>query len=394
MRPVRRVGAAVFLDLIGFGIVLPLLPVAAARYESRALLIGALVATDSLLSFLLQPMWGHLSDRVGRRPVLLLGLAGSTLGYLLFGLAGSFAALLLSRLVSGALSTTITVAQAAMADVTAPERRSHAMGVLGAAFGLAFTIGPALGALASRGDDRAPGLLAAAICGLNFLVALATLPETRRPGSAPARVPERRDALLLPRPAAVVTFGVTLGFTVVYVVFPLYCQQVLGLGRSDVSWLYTVLGLVTAIVQGRLVGRLVPRTGERPLVLWGAGLMTAALLLIPLAAAAAPAARSALLLAGIVLLAAGFGLAGPATAGFVSRGTGPDEQGRRLGALQSVGLLARIVGPPLLGGVVTAAGFGASYGVAAAGCGVALLVAMAWMSERKGVLREETAAEG
>jgi MFS family permease len=154
MPAARRLFLTVFLDLIGFGIVLPLLPSYGARYTSSAALIGALVATDSLLTFLLAPAWGRLSDRIGRRPVLLIGLAGSVLSYVIFGLAGSFLALVLSRVVSGATGATIHVAQAYLADVTPPERRSHAMGLIGAAFGLGFTVGPAIGGSASATGMR------------------------------------------------------------------------------------------------------------------------------------------------------------------------------------------------------------------------------------------------
>ena len=145
MPSATRVFLTVFFDLIGFGIVLPLLPSYGARFTASAALIGALVATDSLLTFLLAPRWGRLSDRIGRRPVLLIGLAGSAVSYLVFGLAGSFAMLLLSRVISGATGATVHVAQAYLADITPPERRSHAMGLIGAAFGLGFTIGPAIG---------------------------------------------------------------------------------------------------------------------------------------------------------------------------------------------------------------------------------------------------------
>jgi len=159
----RRLLPVVMLDLIAFGIVLPLLPAAGARYETHAVLIGALVALDSCFAFLLAPWWGRLSDRIGRRPVILIGLAGSALGYGLFAVAPSFLVLLLSRAVTGMTSTTFGVAQAALADMTTPERRARAMGLLGAAFGVGFTVGPAIGGIAGRLDDGLPALVAAAI---------------------------------------------------------------------------------------------------------------------------------------------------------------------------------------------------------------------------------------
>src|SRR5688500_9027854 len=282
MPAARRLFLTVFLDLIGFGIVLPLLPSYGARYTSSAALIGALVATDSLLTFLLAPAWGRLSDRIGRRPVLLIGLAGSVLSYIIFGLAGSFLALVLSRVVSGATGATVHVAQAYLADITPPERRSHAMGLIGAAFGLGFTIGPAIGGSASLYGDALPGLIAAGIATIYFFLALATLPETevrRRPEYRPLA----RSWIHLRSPFGVM-FASTIAFTAIYVSFPLYSQDVLGYGRSAVSSFFVVIGLITIVVQGRLVGRLAPRFGEHRLVVAGSALMAAGFALFPLIA--------------------------------------------------------------------------------------------------------------
>jgi DHA1 family tetracycline resistance protein-like MFS transporter len=348
----RRLFLTVFLDLIGFGIVLPLLPSYGARYTSSAALIGALVATDSLLTFLLAPAWGRLSDRIGRRPVLLIGLGGSVLSYVVFGLAGSFLALVLSRVISGATGATIHVAQAYLADVTPPERRSHAMGMIGAAFGLGFTIGPAIGGSASAYGDALPGFIAAGITAVNFVLAWLRLPETevrRRPEYRPLPVHWAR----LGSPFGVMLAS-TLAFTAIYVSFPLYCQQVLGYERRSVSSFFVVIGLVTIVVQGRLVGRLAPRFGERRLVVAGAALMAAGFgAFVPLADSTGG------LITSIILLTAGFCLVGPSLAALVSRSTVPEEQGRALGMLQSVGAIARIVGPP-------AAGFAGQFGGAAA----------------------------
>lgn len=348
----RRLFVTVFLDLIGFGIVLPLLPSYGARHTSSAALIGALVATDSLLTFLLAPAWGRLSDRIGRRPVLLVGLAGSAVSYLLFGLAGSFAALVLSRVVSGATGATVHVAQAYLADVTPPERRSHAMGMIGAAFGLGFTIGPAIGGSASAYGDALPGLIAAGIAALNLLLAWVHLPETevrRRPDYRPLPVHWAR----LGSPFGVM-FASTLAFTAMYVAFPLYCQQVLGYERRTVSSFFVVIGVITIVVQGRVVGRMAPRFGERRLVVAGGLLMATGFgAFVPLAATLPG------LLASIALLTTGFCLVGPSLAALVSRATVREEQGRALGMLGSVGAVARIVGPP-------AAGLAAQFGGAAA----------------------------
>ena len=364
MPAARRLFLTVFLDLIGFGIVLPLLPSYGARYTSSAALIGALVATDSLLTFLLAPAWGRLSDRIGRRPVLLIGLAGSVVSYVIFGLAGSFLALVLSRVVSGATGATIHVAQAYLADVTPPERRSHAMGLIGAAFGLGFTIGPAIGGSASAYGDALPGLIAAAITGINLGLAWLGLPETevrRRPDYRPLPLHWTR----LGSPFGVM-FASTLAFTAIYVSFPLYSQQVLGYERRSVSSFFVVIGLVTIVVQGRIVGRLAPRFGERRLVVAGAALMAAGFgAFVPLAGTTEG------LLASIALLTTGFCLVGPSLAALVSRTTAAEEQGRALGMLQSVGAVARIVGPPAAGIAGQVAGPAAPFYAAAAAAALA-----------------------
>lgn len=366
---------AVFLDLVGFGIVVPQLPLAAARFTSSGLVIGAVVATDSLLSFLLAPRWGRLSDRIGRRPVILLGLAGSAIAYTVFGLAGSLAVLFLARILSGSLGATVNVAQAALADTTPPEQRSRAMGMIGAAFGLAFTIGPALGGMASRQGDAAPGLLAGGICLLNFLLASAFLRESRA-----RRSQEWGATVHVPRAALLVTFMATLAFTTMYVVFQQYGTRELGLTRAGISYAFTVVGLVSVLVQGRLVRRLAPKVGELRLVSWGGVLMAAGLALLPLLTRLP--AHGSWQVAGIglsvVLLSAGFSLIGPCVAGFVSRTTPPDDQGRVLGTLQSIGSAARIVGPPVLGVLAEKAGFAAAFVLAAVAAAVAGVIATKW----------------
>lgn len=369
---------AVLLDLVGFAIVLPLLPGVGARFEERALVLGALVAADSACAFVLAPRWGRLSDRVGRRPVLLVGFLGSVAAYLLFALAQSFGALLLSRIVSGSLGATFTVAQAWLADGTPRERRAHVMGLLGAAYGIAFTIGPAIGGVAARQGDALPGFIAAGLSAAAFVLVAALLPESReRTASAgPASLAGigRRAPYLL-------AFGTTAAFTALYVAFPLYCERVLGFDRRMVSWMFALLGLVTVIVQGRLAGLLAPAVGERRLAVAGALLMGVGFALVPAAGRAralrVPDATAgpdvAVLALAVVVLSAGFSLAGPSVAALVSRRAGQDRQGGALGELQRVTSLARVVGPPLAGAAAQWGGLAAPFAVAAAVAGAAAL---------------------
>jgi len=186
--------AVVFVDLLGFGIVLPLLPTYAAAFHVSPAAIGFLVTSFSLLQLVAVPVWGAISDRFGRRPVLIVGLVGSTASYVLFAVAGSYWALLVSRIVAGAMGATIGVAQAYIADITAPERRAHAMGILGAAFAMGFILGPALGGILSTHSYSSAGVVAAALCAANALAALAWLPET------PKRKATRRLGRVLSAP--------------------------------------------------------------------------------------------------------------------------------------------------------------------------------------------------
>lgn len=356
-RPAARLFITVFLDLVGFGIIVPLLPSYGARFTTSAAAIGALVAIDSLLTFLVAPAWGRLSDRIGRRPVLLIGLAGSAASYFIFAFAGSFVLLILSRLVSGATGATVHVAQAYLADITPPARRSAAMGLIGAAFGLGFTVGPALGGLSSTISDLLPGLIAGGIALANLVIAAVWLPETdvrRRPNYRPLPTDRSRNRSLL-----LVMFASTLAFTAMYVSFPLYAQQVLGYTRGRVSGSFVLIGLVTIVVQGRLVGILAPKFGERRLVRTGALLMAAGFGAFPFIAASVGG-----MMLSLVLLTTGFCLVGPSLAALVSTRTEQDDQGRSLGMLQSAGAIARIIGPPALGLVQQAAGAPAPFIVA------------------------------
>ncbi|HSE27529.1 MAG TPA: MFS transporter [Gemmatimonadales bacterium] len=358
----------VTLDLVGFAIVLPLLASYGARHTPHDALVGVLVASYSLLHFLLAPAWGRLSDRVGRRPVLLLGFAGSAVSYLLFGLAGSFVALLASRVVAGVSGATVNVAQAALADVTAPAERSRAMGLIGAAFGIAFVIGPALAGVTSRLGDAAPGLLAAGFATVNLALAARFLPETRRGSSPPRRVPLPWTGVRTP---LAIAFLETLAFTTIYVALPLLAERRLGYDRAAISWLYAMMGLTGAVVQGWLVGRLAPRMGEARLIAAGGALMAGGLALVPTAA-------GNVLAAALVALAAGSGLIIPAVAAWVSRHAPADSQGHALGRLQSATSVARIVGPVAAGAASGSLGLGAAFqgaalaAVIAAGLGAVL----------------------
>jgi len=364
-RQLAVVFTIVFIDLVGFGIVLPLMPAFAASYGISPLAIGVLVTSFSLLQLLVSPLWGSLSDRVGRRPVLLIGLAGSTLSYVMFAFAHDFWVLLASRVVAGAMGATVGVAQAYVADITPPEKRVQSLGILGSAFALGFILGPAIGGVLYSHSHSAAGFVAAALCGTNALAALAWLPETpqhtrpRRAGRAPLAP--------LAAPLAAVFLLIT-AFAVIHVSLPLLAQHELGLSSRRLGLLFAFSGVMSAIVQGGLVGRAARWFGEASVATAGAVLMAIGLALFP------GATRTGQLYLAIAILSAGSAASNPSIIAAISRQAGPHFQGSALGFAQTAANLGRIVGP------VFAGALHGSYGRAApflAGAGAALCGAVA-----------------
>ena len=351
----------VFVDLIGFGIVLPLLPVYSKDFGANGFVVGAIMASYSLMQFICAPMWGRLSDRVGRRPILLLSTAGAVGSYLLFavasGMSGStaLALLLISRLFAGACGANITVAQAYIADITPAENRSKRMGLIGMAFGLGFIFGPALGGLSYKLFGIAgPGWVAAALCALNFLVAFSILPESRTPGSAPT--PERphldqwTHTLSQPQIGLLVAvfFLATFAFTCFETTLPLLVERTMHLNlkeqdRDKIGYLFAYAGVIGALVQGGAIGRLVRRFGERCLIAFSMALFAVSLAVLPFVDT-----WGALLLA-LAGLSIGSSLTRPPLFGLISMLTPQHEQGATLGIAQSAGSLARIIGPIFAG---------------------------------------------
>lgn len=346
--------STVFVDLVGFGIVLPLLPFYADRFGASGLEIGLLVMVYSLAQLFMAPLWGRLSDRVGRRPVLLVGLVSSGVSYLVFAFAGSLAVLFLSRIMAGIGGATVPVAQAYIADVTPPERRAGNLGLVGAAFGLGFIFGPALGGLLAPISPAAPGLAAAALCLGNAVLAFVLLPESlsgrerERRAAAPEAVASREALRVAMGSGRVLrllalSFFFTVAFSAMQPTFPLLGAERFGLDERSVGWLFAFMGLVSAVMQGGLVRRLVPRLGEVRLIRLCGGPFVAGLVLIALAPSVG------VLLVALALLAIGFGGTLPSTVSLLSRVAPPELQGSILGLGQSVGSAARVFGPVMAG---------------------------------------------
>jgi multidrug resistance protein len=350
----RRTSLTVFvtilLDLIGFGMLLPLLPFYAQELHATPAQVGLLFSSYSLTQLLFSPLLGGLSDRIGRRPVMLASIFGSAAAHLMFAQAGSFALLVVARALAGVAASNYSIAQAYMADVSTAERRARAMGLVGAAFGIGFVLGPALGSILSLTPygPRAVPLTAAALSGINFLFALLWLPE-----SLPPEVRERRQTRPWIDPAGfgriwrnaplrglmALFFLVMFCFSLFEATLALYCQRRFHFDQHRTSLLFVFVGVVLVVVQGGLLGRLIRRFGERRMILGGIALMALGL-------AALPSWPSlAVLLASLLLLAVGSGVHNPSTTALLSQITDPESQGSIIGLSRSFGALARTLGP-------------------------------------------------
>jgi DHA1 family tetracycline resistance protein-like MFS transporter len=367
----------VFLDLVGFGIVIPLLPLYAQRFGAGPVAAAWLLSIYSLMQFLFAPWWGRLSDRVGRRPVLLVGIAGAALSYLAFGLAGSLAWLFVARAINGLMGANIGVAQAYIADVTPPEERARGMGMIGAAFGLGFIFGPAIGGFLSRWGTHAPFLGAAALAAANFALAWYRLPESLAPevrGAASARNAglRARLATVLDAPPRLrglyaTVFTVTTGIAGMEAMLALWAGRRWGLGFEQVGYGFAIVGVAVALAQGLMVGPLVKRIGERRAGMLGLALIAVGMAAVPLAPSIPLVA-----LAGIVF-AIGQAASTPAVMAMISHQGGASEQGRILAASQSLSALARVLGPWMAGVAFAHIGLSAPYAAGAALACVALV---------------------
>ena len=348
----------IFIDLIGFGIVLPLLPFYATDFGADPLVIGLLVAMHPAMQFLFGPIWGRLSDRIGRRPILLLGLVGSGLSYLLFGLATNLTWLFASRIMQGIAGANIPVAQAYIADSTDLENRTRGMGLVGAAFGLGFIAGPAIGGVLVNFGYAAPGIFAAVLSLVNAGAAFFYLPESLSPKARASAASDRAPGLLS-RLKLAVSFGrhpaigtlmaifvlATFVFAAFTTVFPLWIAIKLDYDAQHAGYLMAYLGLLMAIVQGRLIGPMARRFGERRLLVIGTTVLILGYALMPLAD------TLLILCAVLVLIALGSGLNWPTATSLASQHAPTDRQGGVLGVMQSLSALGRMLGAAWAGWV-------------------------------------------
>lgn len=367
----------VFIDLIGFGIVVPLVPVFAKRFDASSLTIGLVLACFSAMQFIFAPIWGRLSDRVGRRPIMLISTAGATISYAIFAYGSHFgeqnstAALIIlgiARAFAGAFGGNITVAQAYIADITPAESRSKKMGLIGMAFGLGFIFGPAIGGVSLKHlGITGPGWVAAGFCAVNFLLALAVLPESRQPSSEQA--PERphlaqwRHTLTTPGIGllVIVFFLSTLCFSCFEVTLALLVCDNFGINIKDnastatvATYLFVYCGVISAFVQGGMIGRIVKKLGEPKVIALSLVMTAISLALLPFIKGSGLLTWGILtraeghawweLLGALGLLAIGSSLTRPPLFGLLSNLTSANEQGANIGVAQGAGSLARIIG--------------------------------------------------
>jgi multidrug resistance protein len=340
----------ILIDMVGFGIVIPVLPRYAEHFNATAVQNGLLVASFSFAQFLFAPVWGKISDRIGRKPVLFVSILGTSLGFLMMGMATTLWVLFVARLIDGIAGGNIGTAQAYVADISTREERSKAMGLIGAAFGLGFVIGPAVGGwMSSQFGYQSPMYLASAMALVNAFLVLAILPESlpkeRRGQQARAsifEVFEHSNSRIYVTVTATY-FCLIAGFSMMTCVFALFLWH-----RFEMDVLHTgnilgMVGLIGVLIQGGLIGRLVKRYGEARLATAGAIILCASLFLLPLATG----------LLTLLIFSAGVAIGNsllmPTLTGLASRSVDESWQGRALGLFQSAGSLARWVGPAIAG---------------------------------------------
>lgn len=352
--PLIVIFTTVFIDLIGFGIVIPVLPFYAegTMFNATPRMVGLLFASYSIMQLIFSPVLGGLSDKHGRRPVLLLSIIGTGIGFLVLGFAKTIFMLFVGRILDGITGGNISTAQAYIADITTTENRAKGMGLIGAAFGLGFIFGPALGGILSQWGIHVPFVFAAVLCFVNAVLLYFTLPETVTPDHpAKNRAAGGRslrhvlNSFKQPRLAFVliIYFLFIVAFSIMTTSFSLYTMFRFGYDATHTGYLFAYVGLIAVIIQGGLIGRLVKRFGELPLVIFGALCFAVSLFAVPFVGPAA--GGLAALLVGGGVFSMGNSLATPALTSLASKSVGPAEQGVVLGVTQSVASLARAVGP-------------------------------------------------
>lgn len=343
----------VFIDLLGFGIILPLLPYIAERYQATPFMIGLLTSVYSFFQLIASPILGRLSDRYGRKKLLIISQLGSALGYLILGLAGNLPLLFLSRIIDGITGGNISIAQAYIADVTSKENRAKGMGIMGAAFGLGFIFGPAIGGALSNISFAAPAYFATAVSLISTLATVLLLKETvdiKKAKVSPRTkfsLAEFKRVLSLKQIGLMifVFFVLNFAFSIMQGNFALWTQKSFNFTPANNGWLFTYVGVIAVLVQLRVLPFFTGRFKEKTILQIALVLMGLGLLFIPLSF------NPNLLYIALALLPLGNGLAMPTIQAMASENVPPEEYGETMGFLQSAGSMGRILGP-VIGGEI------------------------------------------
>ncbi len=350
-RQMMTIFLVVFIDLLGFGIILPLLPYIAQKYEATPVVIGLLSGSYSLFQFIAGPILGRLSDRYGRKKLLIISQLGSMAGYVLLAFAGSLPLLFLSRIIDGITGGNISIAQAYMADVTDKKTRAKGMGLLGAAFGIGFMFGPAIGGYLSKWGFGAPALFAAGISLISTFATTLYLKETvdvniakLSPRTAMTFV-EFKHLLKTPPISTLllIFFLLSLGFSGMQGIFALLVQAKFAWGPTQVGYIFALIGIIAILVQVKLISLVTAKFGEYKTLFWS-------LLILALGFGTISLATSIpIFIIGNALIPLGNSLANPTLTAIATENIPKEEYGESLGLLQSSGALGRIFGPVIAG---------------------------------------------
>jgi DHA1 family tetracycline resistance protein-like MFS transporter len=362
----------VALDLVGFGIIVPILGRYAERFGASGLTVGLLFASFSLAQLLCAPLLGRLSDRIGRKPVIVISLIGTALGSFITGAAGVLWLLFAGRIVDGASGGSLSVAQAAVADLAPEAERPRLIGLLGAAFGVGFVLGPAIGGLAALGGPHVPFYVAGVLATINAIAAIIRLPETRRPGDRVHRRWFTTPTSQILRHLAFIGFITVVAFTAFEATFSLFGDRRFGLTEASSAAVFLGVGLVLVGIQGGAYGPLVQRFGTQRLLTIGLGFLIAGLAVMSVAKV------WPVLVLSLLLLSVGQGCASPSLTSLVTQHAPPERRGEALGFQQSAYAVGRVLGPPAAGAMFDRIGIWSPYLAGSVLCVVALGLAVTW----------------
>jgi len=368
----------VALDLVGFGIVVPILGRYAERFGANGLQVGLMFASFSIAQMVFAPILGRISDKVGRKPVIVFSLIGTAIGSFVTGAAGALWVLFLGRILDGASGASVAVAQGAVADIAPPEQRARLMGMMGAAFGVGFVVGPALGGLAALGGPHVPFYLAGSIAAVNAVAAMIRLPETK-PDTSHITEKHQRGSALSPalKRFALVGFLSMLGFAGFEATFSIWGQKQFGFTEGSASIVFVFVGVTLVAVQGGLIGPLTEKLGSRKLLRIGLSLVAVGLLLLGITT------TWPMLFVALFLLSLGQGVSGPSGGALVAELAPIERRGEAIGYQQSTAAFGRVAGPVMAGALFDHVGISAPFLVS--GILILFAVGSVWSITRSAV---------